>query len=121
MVTKKNSVSKKDLESLRATPTPTEKIYGVFLERYRRFWEDAGTGMREHDIVDMWEDFLREMKGVEHIRKFSDLASSVDYLLEKVNQPGWDRVAIRDPGHKDYFILVDRDLAEKAAVLGHLP
>lgn len=114
-------VTKKDLESLRSAPTPTEKVYEVFLERYRRFWEDAGTGMREHDIADMWEDFLRDMKGVEHVRRFSDLASSVDYLLERVNQPGWDRVAIRDPGHRDNFILVDRNLAERSVVLGYIP
>lgn len=117
----KKSLSKKDLENLRPTPTPTEKVYEVFLERYRRFWDDAGSGMREHDIADMWEDFLRDMKGVEHVRKFSDLATSVDYLLERVNQPGWNRVAIRDPSHRDYFILVERDLAEKAVILGRLP
>lgn len=121
MPAQKKSVSKKDLESFRTKPTPTEKLYEVFLERYRSFWDDAGSGMREHDIGEMWEDYLKEMKGVEHVRKFSDLASPVDYLLERVNQPGWDRVAIRDPGYKDYFILVDRELAEKAVVLGHLP
>lgn len=114
-------VTKKDLESLRSAPTPTEKVYEVFLERYRRFWEDAGSGMREHDIADMWEDFLRDMKGVEHLRKLSSLASSVDYLLERVNKPGWDRVAIRDPSHRDNFILVDRDLAERSVVLGYIP
>lgn len=121
MPTQKKSLSRKDLDSIRTKPTPTEKLYEVFLERYRKVWEDAGSGMREHDIQDVWEELLREMKGVEHVRKFSDFGTAVDYLLERVNQPGWDRVAIRDPGYKDYFIIVDREMAEKCLVLGHLP
>ena len=121
MPSQKKPMTKGDLGSLRTKPTPTEKVYEVFLERYRRFWQDAGTGMRDHDIVEMWEDFLKGMKGVEHVSKRSDLASSVDYLLERVNEPGWDRVAIRDPGHRDNFILVERALAEKAVILGAIP
>lgn len=108
-------------EDYQAVLTPTDKLYEVFLGRYRKVWDDAGSGMREHDIVDVWEDILRGMKGVEHIRKFSNLASPLDYLLERVNEPGWDRLVIRDPGQKDNFIIVDRALAEKALVLGSLP
>lgn len=114
-------ITKKDLAGFQTTPTTTEKLYEIFLEKYRRVWDDAGSGMREHDIEEVWQDILRDIKGLEHVRKFSTFAESVDYLLEKVNEAEWDRIAIRDPGHKDNFILVDRDFAEKALVLGSLP
>lgn len=118
---KNKSLTEKDLTGFQVTPTTTEKLYNIFLEKYRRVWDDAGSGMREHDIEEVWEDILREIKSVEHVRKFSTMAESVDYLLEKVNEAGWNRIAIRDPGHRDNFILVDRDFAEKALVLGSLP
>ena len=114
-------VTKKFLESLKESKNVTEKLYDVFLEKYRSIWDDAGSGMREHDIVEVWEDLLRGMKGVEHVRKFSSVAESVDYLLEKVNAPGWDRVVVRDPSHRDNFIIVERAFAERALVLGGLP
>lgn len=112
---------KNKLESLESSKTFTEKLYDVFLRRYRRFWDDAGSGMREHDIVELWEEWLEERKGVEHVRKFSNLASPVDYLLERVNEPGWNRVVIHDPSDSKNFILVDRDFAEKVLVLDEVP
>lgn len=117
----KPKVSKSDLEGLCTTKTATEKLHEAFREKYSRIWQDAGTGMREHDIVEVWEDILSGMKGVEHIKKLSDLASAVDYLIERVNKPGWDKVVIRDPGSGNNFIVIDRDLADKIVVLEHLP
>jgi len=99
----------------------TEKVYDIFLRRYRRFWDDAGTGMREHDIVELWEEFLGERHGVELVKKFSRLAESVDYLLDRVNQPGWNNIVIRDPGNNNHFLILERDLAEKVLVLGEVP
>lgn len=113
--------TKRSLESLRTSPTSTERLYEIFHARYKRVWDDAGSGMREHDIVEVWEDILRGMKGVEHIRKFSGLAEPADYLMERVNEPGWNRLVIRDPGERGNFIIVDRAFAERALVLGGLP
>ena len=101
------------------TRTDTEKLYDIFLQRYQSLW--GGSGLKETDIMDMWEEWLRELEGVEHIRKFSNMAESIDYLLEEINKPGWDRVVIRDPGSYEKFIIVERDFAEKALVLGALP
>jgi len=101
------------------TRTDTEKLYDIFLQRYQSLW--GGSGLKETDIMDMWEEWLRELEGVEHIRKFSNMAESIDYLLEEINKPGWDRVVIRDPGSYERFIIVERDFAEKALVLGALP
>jgi len=117
----KSKVSKSDLEGLCTTRTATEKLYEAFREKYSRIWQDAGTGMRDHDIVDLWEDILSAMKGVKHIKKLSDLASPLDYLIEQVNKPGWDKVVIRDPGQSGNFIVIERDFADKIVVLGHLP
>jgi hypothetical protein len=101
------------------TRTDTEKLYDIFLQRYRHLWD--GSGLNERDIVDMWDDWLRNLEGVEHIHQFSNIAESIDYLLEEINKPGWDRVVIRDPCDYKSFIIVERDLAEKALVLGALP
>lgn len=111
----------KGLEDIVTAKTTTEKLYDVFLGRYRRFWQDAGSGMREHDIVELWEEWLREHKDLEHVRKFSNLASPVDYLLERVNDPGFDRMVVRDPSNASNFILMDRDFAEKVLVLNDIP
>ena len=101
------------------TRTDTEKLYDIFLQRYRSLW--GGSGLRESDIVDMWGEWLRGLEGVEHIRQFSNMAESIDYLLEEVNKPGWDGLVIRDPAYDKRFIIVGRDFAEKALVLGALP
>lgn len=108
-----------DISDWVVTRTDTEKLYDIFLQRYRSFW--GGSGLRETDIMDMWEDWLRELEGVEHIRQFSNMAESIDYLLEEINKPGWDRLVIRDPSDTRRFVIVGRDLAEKALVLGVLP
>jgi hypothetical protein len=101
------------------TKTDTEKLYEIFLRRYQHLW--GGSGMTERDIVDMWDDWLRNLEGVEHVRKFSNMAEGIDYLLEEVNKPGWDRLVIRDPSDSRRFIILERGLAEKALVLGALP
>lgn len=116
MLSKKNN-----LESLSSSKTFTEKLYDAFLRRYRRFWDDAGSNMREHDIVELWEEWLGEHKSLEHVRKFSNLASPTDYLLERLNEPGWNKVVIRDPSDSKNFILVERDFADKVLVLGDVP
>lgn len=111
---------KKDLEGWVSSKTNSEKLYDIFLKRYRRLWEDS-VGMNEHDLEDMWEEILGGVGGVEHVRKFSNVADSVDYLLERVNEPGWDRVVLRDPCDAKAFIVLDRDLASRILVLGGLP
>lgn len=112
---------KKKLENLVSTKSDTEKVYDAFLRRYRKFW-DTGSGMNEHDIVEMWDDWVESLDSVEHIKKFSNVANSVDYLLECVNQPGFDKVVVRDPGdHNNNFLVLDRDFADKVLVLGDIP
>jgi hypothetical protein len=108
-----------DLGDWVLSKSDTEKLYDIFLQRYRHLW--GGSRMAERDIMDMWEDWLRGLEGVEHIRQFSNMAESIDYLLEEVNKPGWDRIVIRDPAYDKRFIIVERDFAEKTLVLGSLP
>lgn len=115
----KSKVSSRDLEGLGSVRTATEKLYDIFLEKYRTLWGSSGLG--EHDIVEMWQDTLEGMEGVEYVRKFSNVAHAVDYLLERVNEPGFDGFVIRDPGSSENFVILDRKLAEKALVLGSLP
>lgn len=112
-------MSKKKLENLVSTKSDTEKVYDAFLRRYRKFW-DTGSGMSEHDIVDMWDDWVESLP-VEHIKKFSNIANPVDYLLERVNQPGFNSVVIRDPGDNKNFLIMDREFADKVLVLGDIP
>lgn len=114
-------MNKADLDEWVSSRTSTEKLYRIFLERYRLLWQDAGSGMRERDIEYMWWELLDSTKGVEHVRKFSDMAEATDYLLERVNDPGWNRLVIRDPCGTKSFILLDRDFAERALVLGAVP
>jgi hypothetical protein len=102
------------------TRTDMEKLYDIFLQRYQSLWGEI-RARTETDILDVWEEWLRGLEGVEHIRKFSNMAESIDYLLEEINKPGWDRVVIRDPGSYEKFIIVERDFAEKVLVLGVLP
>lgn len=114
-------MNKEDLDGWVSSRTSTEKLYRILLDRYRLVWQDAGSGMRERDIEDMWWEFLDRTTGVEHIRKFSDMAEATDYLLERVNEPGWDRVVVRDPCDAKSFIVLDRGFAERALALGFLP
>ena len=109
------------LDGLVSGRSDTEKLYDAFLDRYRRFWDDAGSGMREHDIVELWEDWLKDTPGVEQVRKYSNLAEPLDYLLERVNKPGFNSVVVRDPGDSKGFLIVDRGFADKALVLGYVP
>lgn len=112
-------MNKEDLDEWDVNGTFTEKLYLIFLERYQRFW--GGSGMRERDIEHMWWEFLDSTEGVEHVRKFSDMAEATDYLLERINTPNWNRMVIRDPCGTKSFILLDRDFAERAIVLGAIP
>lgn len=112
-------MNKSDLDGWVSTRTSTEKLYDIFLERYRLLWD--GSGMRERDVEQMWWEFLDGTGGVEHIRKFSDMAEATDYLLERVNDPEWSRLVIRDPCGTKSYIVLDRDFAERALVLGSLP
>lgn len=113
-------MSKKKLGNLVSTKSDTDKIYDAFLRRYRKFW-DTGSGMREHDIVEMWEDWVGSLDSVEHIKKFSNKGEPVDYLLDRVNQPGFNGVVIRDPGGGNEFLVMDREFADKVLVLGDIP
>jgi hypothetical protein len=120
-ISERVSTLESDLNNLVTSKTDTEKVYDAFWRRYRRFWDDAGSGMREHDIVELWEEWIREAEGLEHVKKFSNFAEPVDYLLERINEPGFDRVVIRDPGHRGDFIILNRDFADKVLVLGDVP
>ena len=106
------------------TRADTEKLYDIFLQRYHSLWEElrASTASTPPPwpTPPPWEEWLRGLEGVEHIRKFSNAAESIDYLLEEINKPGWDRVVVRDRGPYEKFIIVERDFAEKILVLGML-
>lgn len=108
-----------EVSHLQSSSSFTEKLYEVFLERYRSLW--GNSGLREHDIADMWQEMLEGMEGVEYVRKFSNVAQAIDYLLERVNEAGFNRIVIRDPGSSENFVIVDRELATKAVTLGALP
>lgn len=117
----KVSIVESDLNNLVTSKTDTEKVYDAFWQRYRRLWDDAGSGMREHDIVELWEEWIKETEGLEHVKKFSNLAEPVDYLLERINEPGFNRLVIRDPSSRGDFIILERDFADKVLVLGGVP
>lgn len=108
----------KKIKSIVSTKNDTEKVYEAFLRRYRRFWDDAGSGMREHDIEDLWHEWLEGTEKVELVKKFSNLAGSIDYLIDRVNEPGFNRVVIRDPGNSNNFLILDREFADKVLVFG---
>lgn len=111
----------KKLDGLVETKSDMEKIYDAFLRRYRKFWDDAGSGLREHDIEELWHEWLSGTKKVELVEKRSNRGTAVDYLLERVNEPGFKGVVIHDPGNANEFLIIDRDFAEKVLVLGDLP
>jgi predicted nuclease of predicted toxin-antitoxin system len=94
----------------------TDKLYEVFLRRYRRFWDDARSGplLADRDIVKLWDDWLGDSEGFVHVKK-------VGNLLELINEPGFNRIVIQDPRNDQYFIILDRDFAEKVLVLGDVP
>lgn len=111
---------KKKLDNLVSTKSDTQKVYDAFLRRYRKFW-DTGSGMREHDIVEMWDDWVESLDSVERIKKFSKVASPIDYLIEVLNRPGFNKVVIRNPSDNNEFLLLDREFADKVLVLGEVP
>lgn len=111
----------KKLDSLVETRSDMEKLYDAFLRRYRKFWDDAGSGMREHDIEELWHEWLEGIEEVELVGKRSNRGQTVDYLLERVNEPGFNRVVLHDPGNTNDFLIVSRGFAEKVLVLGDLP
>jgi len=112
--------------------TDTEKLYNIFLLRYQHlvkqiffdlesFGEPNGSGFARRDISQIWESWLFNLEGIEKIVKFSKYSESINYLLEEINKPDWNSLVIRDPSNTGSFIIIDRELADKALVLGFLP
>lgn len=101
------------LENLVMTKTEAEKLYEVFRKKFflRLNYPDS----------EEWVEYLDAMEGVTHIRKFSDYSDPVEHLLEAINESPGERFVIRDPMVRDYFILIEKELAQKILVLGSLP
>lgn len=109
------------------TKTNAEKLEKIFFDRFTKLRNDcAEKRLSSFALKDTWIDFVSSLDGVEHVRKFSNLASEIDYLLEIINQNlPFDKFILHDLGMKMWespsFIIVERDFAEKILVLGFLP
>lgn len=69
-----------------------------------------------------WIDYLDGMDGVKHIRKFSNLAESTDYLIDEIqNNLPFNNFILRDRAYREAYIIVEREVAEKILILGMLP
>lgn len=106
------------------TKTTTEKLQDIFFTKCSSFYDShkrRGVGWQA------WSDYLNDLDGVEYIHQFSNFASSVDYLLESINESTKRRIVIKDTGsaeyfsNKDNFILLEPELAMKILTLGVLP
>lgn len=104
-----------DLSDWKLTKTNAEKIAEIFDKKRASF------NYERRNAQQFWYSYLDSLEGVEHIRKFSDYASPLDYLLEAINSNlPFNKFIIKVEGH-DQFLLIDKDFAEKVLVLGHLP
>lgn len=105
-----------DIRKFQLTASSTEKVYGAFVHKYLNLVKGKS---RAHDL-EIWLRYLDQIPELEHVRQFSTMAESVDYLLESINKGG-DRFVIRDPEDRSNFILIEKDFAEKVLMLGCLP
>lgn len=110
------------LENLVMVKSEADKVFAAFARKLNKVLPDSGPwrscSTREQD----WIDCLAGIEGVEHIRKFSTVSSTVDHLIEAINERPCDRFVIRDPMDvHNNFILVEKDLVQKILVLGDLP
>lgn len=98
------------MRKLCAIPTISEKLYWEFGKKTK---DQDGFILSQQ----AWIDYLNSI-GVEHIRRFSNYAQPIDYLLEVVNSGPFDRLVIRDPMNDNNFIIIEKNFAEKVLVLG---
>jgi hypothetical protein len=107
------------LSDLVMTKTEGEKLFHIFSKRFLQ--KHTVSGLRKMD-EDGWNDYLDSIEGVQHIRKFSEYYSDpVEHLLEFINLNPGEKFVIRDPCNRDFFILIEKELAQKILVLGVLP
>lgn len=106
-----------DLDQYRQTRTLTEKLRAIF--------DDKCSEMEDQDE---WIEYLDNLEGVEHIRKFSTLSDTFDLLFDVINKEPFNRMIIEDEAwHRggwpraSSFILIDRDFANVVLALGELP
>lgn len=104
------------LRSLVMTKTETEKLFDAFSRKYLKMISLGG----KIDETD-WIDYLDDMEGLEHVRKFGDYMDPLDYLLESINLRLGERFVLRDPCERNWFIIIEKELARKILVLGDLP
>lgn len=105
-----------EIRKFQLTQSSTEKVFDAFAQKYLKL----AKGKSQAHNFEIWLRYLDEVPEVEHVRQFSTMADSVDYLLESINERG-DRFIIRDPEDRNNFILIDKDFAEKVLMLGCLP
>lgn len=107
-----------ELKNYEVTRSFTEKLSDVFFKKSEEIYSRCSIGRLAGEA---WEDYLRQFKEIEHIKKLSRHAESIDHLLEAINTDS-NRYVIRDPmDNNSDFIIIQKDFAEKVVVLGHLP
>jgi hypothetical protein len=101
-------------ENLVMTATESEKLHEIFSKKFLRF-----EGMDGHfPVVIEWEDYISGLGGMEYVRKISNLATTTDYLLEVINRGDFNKYVIRCPAHRDNFIILTKEAAEKVLAIG---
>lgn len=99
------------LSDLVLTRTEGDKLREIFAKKFLGFKRK-----------DEWVDYLADLDGVEYIYKFSEIYSDpLDHLFEFINERPGERFVIRDVRDRNYFILIEKELAQKILVLGSLP
>ena len=96
-------------ENLVMTATESEKLHEIFSRKFLRFNHN-----REID----WEVYISGLGGMEYVRKISNLATTTDYLLEVINRGDFNKYVIRCPAHRDNFIILTKEAAEKVLTIG---
>jgi len=106
------------------TSTMTEKLQNIFskkcetfsyIDQKRQNWDD-------------WRVYLNNLEDVEYIYQFSRIGTTIDYLIENINESSERKIVIKDTGSReffgsnhDHFILMQPDFAMKVLSLGYLP
>lgn len=90
-------------ENLVMTATESEKLQKIFSRKYPSI---------------PWEDYISGLEGMEYVRKISNLATTTDYLLEVINRGDFNKYVIRCPAHRDNFIILTKEAAEKVLAIG---
>jgi hypothetical protein len=112
------------LDDFVVTPTMTEKLQNIFFEKCKTFYLTD----RRRDNWTEWADYLNKLEDVEYIYQFSHLASTIDYLIETINERIDKQIVIKDMGAREFFnanhdnfILMSPEFAMKVLSLGYLP